>query len=301
MVEATFALAHPLDLRSTLAPLRHGPCDPTMVFDGGTIWRATRTPQGPASLRISAADGALEVAAWGPGGDWALAAAPRLVGEEDDAGGFRPDHPVLAALAHRLNGLRIPRSAAVVELLVPTILAQKVTAIEANRSFAALVRRLGERAPGPPGLRGLRLPPSPPRLTATPSYAFHSLGVERRRAETIKRVAGAADRLERLTTMAPADARRLLCSIGGVGAWTAAKVTLAAMGDPDAVCTGDFHLPNQVAWALAGEARADDRRMLQLLESSRGHRGRVQRLIVAGGVRAPSFGPRQRLRSIAAI
>ncbi|MEO6121979.1 MAG: hypothetical protein ABIW46_02110, partial [Acidimicrobiales bacterium] len=82
---------------------------------------------------------------------------------------------------------------------------------------------------------------------------------------------------------------------------TAATVAYAALGDADAVCTGDFHLPNQVAWCLAGEARGDDARMLELLEPYCGHRARVQHLITAAGVHAPRFRPRHPIRSIAGI
>ena len=39
------------------------------------------------------------------------------------------------------------------ESLVPAILEQKVTGIEAFRAWRALVVRYGERAPGPPGTR----------------------------------------------------------------------------------------------------------------------------------------------------
>jgi 3-methyladenine DNA glycosylase/8-oxoguanine DNA glycosylase len=78
----------------------------------------------------------------------------------------------------------------------------------------------------------------------------------------------------------------------GIGPWTAAEVTLRALGDPDAVSVGDFHLPNVVAFALAGEPRGDDARMLELLEPWRGHRARVVRLLEASGIEAPKFGPR---------
>ena len=45
----------PVDLRLTLGPLRRGPRDPTMLVDrAGAWWRATRTPQGPATARYSA-------------------------------------------------------------------------------------------------------------------------------------------------------------------------------------------------------------------------------------------------------
>ena len=64
------------------------------------------------------------------------------------------------------------------------------------------------------------------------------------------------------------------------------------MGDADAVPVGDFHIPNMVCWALAGEARGDDARMLELLEPYRGQRARVVRLIKHAGVTAPKYGPR---------
>ena len=95
--------------------------------------------------------------------------------------------------------------------------------------------------------------------------------------------------------------RRRLRSLPGIGAWTAAEVVRCAFGDPDAVSVGDFHIPNTVAWALAGEPRADDARMLELLEPYRGQRGRVQRLLEVGGIVAPRYGPRLAPRSIAAI
>jgi hypothetical protein len=54
-----------------------------------------------------------------------------------------------------------------------------------------------------------------------------------------------------------------------------------------------------VSFALAGEPRGGDERMLELLAPFAGHRGRVTRLIEASGVRAPRRGPRMRLRHIA--
>jgi 3-methyladenine DNA glycosylase/8-oxoguanine DNA glycosylase len=72
-----------------------------------------------------------------------------------------------------------------------------------------------------------------------------------------------------------------------------------ALGDADAVSVGDYHLPNTVAFALAGEARADDERMLELLAPFAGHRGRVVRLIEGSGITAPRRGPRMRLRAVA--
>jgi hypothetical protein len=55
---------------------------------------------------------------------------------------------------------------------------------------------------------------------------------------------------------------------------------------------GDYHIPNAVTWALAGEPRGDDARMLELLEPYTGQRGRVIRLLMSGGRGAPRYGPK---------
>ena len=97
------------------------------------------------------------------------------------------------------------------------------------------------------------------------------------------------------------DAYARLRAMPGVGPWTAAEVALRALGDRDAVSVGDYHLPSLVAFALAGERRATDERMLELLEPFRGHRGRVIRLLEESGIRPEAHGPRMQPRSIAAI
>ncbi|MBV8303092.1 MAG: DNA-3-methyladenine glycosylase 2 family protein [Acidimicrobiia bacterium] len=268
----------------------------TMRFAGDGVWRATRTPDGPATIHLSGGGHRVEVEAWGPGAPWAVEHAPALVGADDSAEGFEPGHPVVAELRRRLRGLRVGRSDAVVESLVPTVLEQKVQGLQARRSYRRLVRALGEPAPGPVPLL---LPPQPARLADLPYHAFHSMNVERRRAETVRLVARHARRLEETAAMPPGEAIRRLRSLPGVGAWTAAEVSLVALGDADAVSVGDYHLPHHVAWALAGEARADDARMLELLEPYRGHRGRVIRLLVAGHSGPPRFGPRLPLKNIA--
>ena len=303
VVSRTFGLRRPLHLGLTLGPLRRGRSDPSMRIGPGGVWRATRTPEGPVTTRVSVADGIVTMQAWGPGAEWSAAALPALVGEDDDEAGFEPREPVVARLRKRLPGLRIGRSGAVVEALVPTIIEQKVVGLEAKKSYAGLVRALGEPAPAAEveDAPRLILPPDAARLAATPSYQFHRFGIERRRADTIRRACSYAGRLEEAAAMAPDDAKRRLTALPGIGPWTAAEVALLAMGDPDAVSVGDYHLPHQVAWALAGEARADDARMLELLEPYRGHRGRVIRLILAGAPKPPRFGPRMPMRSIANI
>ena len=303
--ERTLAITDPLDLRRTLGIHGRGAGDPALLIEvSGTTWRATRTPDGPATLLVEARDGTLRARAWGPGCDWALAALDGLLGLDDDPSALVPVHDVVAAAVRANRGLRIGRTLAVHEALVPAILEQKVTGDEARRTWRGLIARYGEDAPG--GF-GLRLPPRPDVLAALPYHAFHPLGLERRRAELVRAVSREAPRLERLGAAAAgpealeparAAAYAALRAFPGIGPWTSAEVGMRAFGDPDAVSVGDFHIPNMVAWALAGEPRGTDERMLELLEPYLGQRGRVVRLLELAGVKAPRYGPRLSPRRI---
>jgi 3-methyladenine DNA glycosylase/8-oxoguanine DNA glycosylase len=292
-VETVLEWMAPIDLAATLRPLAHGRGDPTIRFAVDGIWRATRTPAGPATLRLHAVANGVRAVAWGPGAEHAIAELPDLVGATDDPSALEPRHPVIAYLVRRLPGLRLTRSNRPFEALLPAICEQKVTGIEARAAFRAIVLRHGEPAPGP---GGLRLAPEPSVLAGLPYFAYHPFGLERRRADVIRRAGGVGTRLE---SRAPAEAYRLLASVPGIGPWTIAEVGRVAFGDPDAVSVGDYHVPNLVAWALAGEPRADDARMLELLEPYRGQRGRVQLLLEASGMLPPRYGPRMASRRIA--
>ena len=285
-------------LAGSLQLLAMGAHDPCARFVGGTFWWATRTPAGPATLSLRRVGGELVAEGYGPAADWAVRRADAVAGLRDDLTGFgrlAAGHPVVTRLAHDHRGLRLPATGRLFPLLLRAILEQKVTGKEAFRAYAATVRHFGTPAPGP--VRSLWAPPEPAVIASAPYWVFHPFGVEQRRAETLRRAAGAADRLERCVDAA--EATRRLTAIVGIGPWTAAEVVRIAYGDADAVSVGDYHIPNMVSWALAGEARGDDARMLALLEPFRGHRGRVCVLLAAAGLHAPRFGPRMPIRSFA--
>ncbi|MDP1804306.1 MAG: hypothetical protein Q8K72_03995, partial [Acidimicrobiales bacterium] len=141
--------------------------------------------------------------------------------------------------------------------------------------------------------------PEPQVLASLGYYELHVVGVEKRRADTLKRVAAHAVRLEKLASLSGPALRTGLEAIPGIGAWTSAEVARVAVGDADAVSVGDFHLKHLVAYALAGEPRATDERMLELLEPFAGQRGRVCLLIESSGISAPKYGPRQRIQPLA--
>jgi endonuclease III len=283
----------PIDLRRSLSPLVASAQDPTIRLREHGMARALTSPEGPAVLELQREGPDIVALAWGPGATWALETAPGLLGAHDDRSGFAPGRHEVVARADRANPyLRIVRSGLVGDVLVPTILAQRVTAGEAARSWTRMVRRWGRAAPGP---HGLRLPPTPRELAATPYWAYHELGVERNRAETVSRACRRIDRLQEAVDMSPVDASSRLTAVPGLGPWTAALVLRVAAGHADAVEVGDYHVKNHVGWALAGEARASDERMLELLSPFAGHRGRVVRLLLASGPRAPAFGARKRI------
>ncbi|MEA2668151.1 MAG: hypothetical protein QOJ33_1085 [Chloroflexota bacterium] len=295
---ATLPLPFPLDIELTLGPLQHGPSDPTIRFEPNGVWRAARTPDGPATVQLQHDGNRLVAHAWGAGARWLISQVPSLLGFDDHPESFKPANRLLWDLHRHHPGLRLGRTGQVFQALLPTILEQKVPSVEAYASYARLVHALGEAAPGD---GGLMLPPSPQRLAATPYWAVHRFGIERRRFAVIQLAASRAARLESTATLEPAEARRLLTTLPGIGPWSAAEVSAVAHGDRDVVSLGDYHLPHQVAWALGGEVRGTEARMLELLEPYRGHRARVIRLLTLGGIQAPRFGPRMRLRRIAAI
>ena len=294
-LERSYVLRSHTDPELTLGALWWGPGDAQMQLAPGRAALAMRVAGGPASVELSWRGSAVAARAWGPGAQEALDRVPGLVGELDDPAPLVAHHQIVADLMRRFEGLRLTRGAPVIEVLVSSITGQKVTGFEARRSRQLLLSRFGERAPGP---LGLTLPPPPVTLARMPYWAFHPLGLERRRAEAIRAAAAVASRLEEIRSMPAAEARRRLESVPGVGPWTTAETLRLALGDPDAVSVGDFNLPRQVCWALCGERDGDDARMLELLEPYAGQRARVVQLLEAGGLYPPRYGPRLAPRAI---
>jgi 3-methyladenine DNA glycosylase/8-oxoguanine DNA glycosylase len=277
----TFELERPPNLPQTLGHARMGSGDPCLQVVGDSVWRATRTPHGVSTQRLRVlAGGAVEVEAWGPGADWLVDRAPALCGAFDRPQSFQPEQPLLRHLMRCHPGLRIGRTEAVFETALFVTLEQRVATRDAWASWRGFIRALGEPAPGP--MPGLWAPPSPERLAATPYDVLHRFGIERRRADVMRRLAVVARRLEETAALPLETAYKRLRAVPGVGPWTAARIAMIALGDPDAVAVGDLHLPHLVSWHLAGERRGSDERMLELLEPYRGHRARVIRLLLAG-------------------
>ena len=189
------------DFAGTVGQLPMGGHDPCLRIAAGSFWWATRTPDGPATLRLTRDGTQLQATGYGPGRDWVLERADAVAGLRDDVSSFAEvaqRHPVVKELARRYAGFRLPATGRLFPRLLRAIFEQKVTGKEAYRAYAATVRHFHaaagkQPAPGP---LPLLLPPDPVLVAATPYWVFHPFGVEQRRADTLTRAAAVADALE---------------------------------------------------------------------------------------------------------
>lgn len=294
MATRTVALPDVYDLRTTLGAqaiksVGRGDLEQT------NAWRATRTPDGTGTLHVRRNGAVATGEAWGTGGEWLLETMPDWLGVDDDPGAFDPKPGVVAELHRRNRGLFLGRTGRPFDVVIGAVLGQRVAGRQAGIGYRRLVRSHGEPAPGP---REMWILPEPQALAALPYEAYHRFEIERARAGRIIEAARRAKRIEEILAMDRTAAWRRLEAISGIGPWTAGAVMGVAWGDRDAVPVGDYHLPNIVAWALAGEPRANDDRMLELLEPYAGDRRRALVLIKSAGIGAPKFGPRSPITTI---
>ncbi|MCB1263199.1 MAG: DNA-3-methyladenine glycosylase 2 family protein [Mycobacterium sp.] len=278
-LERTVSFPGPASPGHTLAPQRRGPGDPCFQIDAErAIWRTSLQDSGPVTARISRlAPDTVRAQAWGSGAQEFLDNLPALLGHDDDAAGFQPEHPVLAAAKAKVPHLRIGRTARVLEALIPAVLEQRVQGVDAFRSWRLLVTRFGTPAPGP-APAAMRVPPLADVWRRIPSWEFHRANVDPGRARTVIGCAERASSLERLATRPADQAREALTALRGVGVWTAAETAQRAFGDADALSIGDYHLATMIGWTLLGHP-IDDAAMVELLEPTRPHRYRAVRAL----------------------
>lgn len=285
--EAELHFREPIDAARAVMYQQRGPYDPSLVAHGGVIWRASRTPDGVATLALRITRMGVRAAAWGPGSQWALAQVPALCGARDSLDGFDASaHPLIAHTHHQNPGLRMGRTDLAFDALASAIFEQKVTAVQAFGAWRRILTWCGERAPGPTP-RPLFAPPA--QWNQIPSWMWHRAGLEPPQARIVVEAARRRTSLER--ALATTDPDAVLTSLRGIGPWTSAETRIRAFGDPDAVSVGDYHLAHHVGHALAG-ARTDDDGMLDLLAPWPGHRQRVIRLIGLSGQHEPRRGAR---------
>ena len=253
----------------------------------GVRRRAEPGTAGPLVLEARSEAGGTVCEVWGPAAtpavevEGALAGAVAWAGLDDAPAELEAavvDHPVLRRLLRARGEVRLSRMPRVGEALGRAVIGQLVQVAEARRSTAQLAAACGTGAPG-----GLWTWPTARQLGAVPAYAMRRCGISLRGATALHAACVSDTRLaEAVGDWDLLDAR--LRALPGVGIWTSGE-TRSALGDPDAVSVGDYHLPAMVGHVLGGAAARgtlrgdwDDAQMLALLEPFAGQRGRVVRL-----------------------
>jgi 3-methyladenine DNA glycosylase/8-oxoguanine DNA glycosylase len=278
------AVSGPLDLAMTMGLLGMSSRDPSFrVFGRDTVAFATNTPHGAASARFVHRGDTLAVDVWGDGGAHVLARAGTLAGLHDQPLGFVPEHRALASLVRRFAGLRLTAGADPIGIAMHAVFGQRITSGEARQSWWRFVRRYGDVAPGPLELI------TPPRAEVVARLCRNDLlrvGLDLHRSRALMALAHEADRL-RATADDVERVTARLRTLPGIGPWTIGLVRHLAYGDARAVPLDDWHIGRDICFALSGEERGNDGRMLELLAPFAGNEGRVWRLISAAGIHHP--------------
>ncbi len=251
------------------------------------------TPAGPCLVRSAQSSEQLQVDIEGDGAGWLEPYLSALFGLHDKLSAFEPSGAI-RQVAKQYPGIYLPRLPGVFHRLIQIVLHQLVTWEEAAYGWQEMTRRYGAAAPGD---SGLLVGPTPEALKALAYYDLVDCGILPRQARLILRLAKESRRIDKVWGQGDDKLIAFLLRINGIGEWTLQTLRGSCLGDPDAVVTGDYGLPHAVCWFFKQQPRGTDEEMLELLEPYRGHRYRVQQLLMHAGIQAPRRGPKMRLRS----
>ena len=267
-----------IDARLTVSPLAMVPGDPTVRLSGTSFARATITPDGPGVIQASWRDGIASITTHGDGSRWLTDRAQALLGVSDDASTFTPSDAVVSRLWTRFRGDRVTRTGTLWHDIAWTIVQQRVHRRDAASQWRRFVEGMGKPVDG---ANGLLAPPEPKLVARTHPTELRRYGIDAHRSQALINVAVVATRLQSFVDGPVEEARKPLMSVPGVGPWTISCLRAFTWGDPDAVIVGDSGIPSLLSSTLAGERRATDQRMLELLEPYRPHRYRILKLAFA--------------------
>lgn len=154
------------------------------------------------------------------------------------AGHLRID-PLLAQRIDSLPGLRVPGCWDGFELAVRAILGQQVSVAGARTLAGRLIKAFGTPISVVEPLTHLF-----PRAEALAHANIASIGLPESRAQTIRSLAQAVSE-RRISFDSVTDVeefQKRLCELPGIGNWTAQYIAMRALGDPDALPSGDLGL-----------------------------------------------------------
>lgn len=283
MAEA-FVAIKPFDLGATMAQQVLGHFDPTGTRSAVAFRKLHLTADGRLiTWLFTRAEAGFRVRVHGAGAAAMLADFLSRFPLADGCDTFHPVHPLLRRIARVHGGLRLMRVPWAFDVAAGAVLQQRVRWRVAYNDFRRIASRWGTPAHG-----GLAFP-SARQLAAVSIAALEAHGIDPKRARALHALAcREAVRPFLNSETDPARLRLRLQQLPGIGPWTANMIAGYAAGDPDAVPTGDLHIPSLVTESLAGEPEGTDERMLELLEPYRGQRFRVVRLLSWASRRGPA-------------
>ena len=284
---SSFVKLHPVHLRRSFALQAFGKYDPSATWNGERLTKSFSTPGGVCTVTVSSAEGGLFFEAEGDEPEAVvsqLVAATRI---DDGYASFAPEHQALAAHHRQLPGLRLIRVPWLFDIACSAVLQQRVRSTDAMREWGSICSRFGQKA-----RTGQTTFPSPALLSAVPLHDLQAIGIDPRRARTLLALAKEIRSYPLRPEMTHEQLRLRLGHITGVGPWTVDMILGFGAADTDAVPVGDLYLPHLVSFALAGERRGTDERMLELLEPLRPYRFRVVRLLYSANISVPGWSTR---------
>jgi AraC family transcriptional regulator of adaptative response / DNA-3-methyladenine glycosylase II len=147
--------------------------------------------------------------------------------------------PALGTLISGEPGMRVPGCWNGFELAVRAILGQQISVKGATTLAGRIAKSFGQPFSGPAGLTHIF--PTPEILA---DAELSSVGLTKKRAETIRALARAVSSGGiRFEGIRDSNACLMqLVEIPGIGNWTAQYIAMRALGEPDALPTGDFAL-----------------------------------------------------------
>jgi DNA-3-methyladenine glycosylase II len=246
-----------------------------VVGDDGTYRRALRDSRGTNLLEVRQASArSLAVRIAGPRAARWAPAIERMLGTQvrlDEWYRRVKPHPWLAFLARELRGLRPPRYPSLWEALAHSIVFQQISI----HAAASIMRRLIESAAEPVGWKGSAYYPFPSAdaLLESSDAKLRSAGLSANKIAHLRSAAAAVacgqvtdEEIERLPSVQAAER---LCTIRGIGPWSAAVVLLRGFGRLDVFPMKDSGVARSLR-LLSGDPLIDAHALLEGLGPVRG-------------------------------
>jgi AraC family transcriptional regulator of adaptative response / DNA-3-methyladenine glycosylase II len=151
------------------------------------------------------------------------------------------DDPLVGPLVQRDPGRRVPGAADGFELAVRAVIGQQVSVPGARTVAGRLVHAAGDPLPTPAGTV-THLFPTPAALIALAESEPEAFAMPAGRRRALVALAQAVDAADVVIDPGadPAELRRSLVALPGIGPWTAEYVAMRALRDPDAFMPTDL-------------------------------------------------------------